>query len=102
MLGRTLAQYCQSDSLLTKEQQKIEKELESFEKNIWGDVARKDSLDSIAKQEQLVDKKGHKVKKNKSRSVREKKNRSVKAKREKTKSSSGSSSARVSVRRQRH
>ena len=101
MLGRTLAQYCQSDSLLNKEQQKIEKELESFEKNIWGDVARKDSLDSIAKQEQLVDKKGRKVKKSKSRSVRESKSRSVKAKREKTKSSGGSS-ARVTVRRQRH
>ncbi len=101
MLGRTLAQYCQNDSTLNKEQKKIEKELEMFEKNIWGDVARKDSLDSIAKQEQLVDKKGHKIKKSKSRSMKEKKSRSVKAKREKSKSS-GKSSARVSVRRQRH
>lgn len=99
MLGRTLAQYCQNDSLMSKEQLKIEKELESFEKNIWCDVARKDSLDSIAKIE-VVDKKGHKVKKSRSRTV-EKKSRSVKAKREKTKKSNNSS-ARVSVRRQRH
>lgn len=99
MLGRTLAQYCQNDSTLNKEQLKIEKELETFEKNIWGDVARKDSLDSIAKIE-VVDKKGHKVKKDKSRSVKSK-SRSVKAKREKPKKSSNSS-ARVSVRRQRH
>lgn len=101
MLGRTLAQYCQNDSLMSKEQKKIEKELVDFEKNIWGDVARKDSLDSIAKQEQLVDKKGKKVKKSRSRSVKEQKSRTVKTKREKTKKS-GNSSARVSVRRQRH
>ena len=48
MLGKTLAQYCSTDSALSKEQKKIESELAAFEKNIWGDQARKDSLDSIA------------------------------------------------------
>ena len=100
MLGRTLAQYCANDSLMSKEQKKIENELLLFEKNVWGDVARKDSLDSIAKKE-LVDKKDKKVRKKRSRSRNvEKKSRTVKTKREKK--SSGGSSARMTVRRQRH
>ena len=37
MLGRTLAQYCTTDSALTKEQKRIEAELAKFEKNIFGD-----------------------------------------------------------------
>ena len=49
MLGKTLAQYCSSDSAMSKEQKKIEAELAAFEKNLWGDQAKKDSLDSIAK-----------------------------------------------------
>ena len=61
MLGKTLAQYCSSDSAMSKEQKKIEAELAAFEKNLWGDQAKKDSLDSIAK----LDKKNVKgVKKN--------------------------------------
>ena len=35
MLGRTLAQYCSSDSAMNKEQKRIERELAEFEKNIW-------------------------------------------------------------------
>ncbi len=34
---------------MAKEQKRIEAELAAFEKNIWGNQARKDSLDSIAK-----------------------------------------------------
>lgn len=49
MLGRTLAQYCPNDSAMKKEQMKIEAELKAFETNVYGDPARKDSLDSIAK-----------------------------------------------------
>ena len=47
MLRKTLAQYCPTDSALSKEQKKIESELAAFEKNIRRQ-ARKDSLDSIA------------------------------------------------------
>ena len=54
MLGKTLAQYCKSDSAVTKEQKRIEGELIAFEKNIWGDQQLKDSLDSIAKAQQTV------------------------------------------------
>lgn len=96
MLGRTLAQYCPTDSALAKEQRRIEGELAAFEKNIWGDQARKDSLDSIAKVE-AKDKKSRKAKTNRRAST------SVKRSSSKSKSSpSGSSAARVTVRRQRH
>ena len=96
MLGRTLAQYCPTDSALAKEQKRIENELAAFEKNIWGDQARKDSLDSIAKAE-VKDKKGKKAKRNRRATTSVKKRRS-----KSSSSSSGSPAARVTVRRQRH
>lgn len=100
MLGKTLAQYCPSDSAMSKEQKKIEAELAAFEKNIWGDQAKKDSLDSIAN----VDKKaGKNVKKNRRSSSSSKSSgSSVKNRRQRSSSSSSSSAARVSVRRERH
>ena len=97
MLGRTLAQYCPTDSALAKEQKRIEDELAAFEKNIWGDQARKDSLDSIAKAE-VKDKKSKKAKRNRSASSSVRKSRSSASK----SSKAGSSAARVTVRRQRH
>ena len=105
MLGRTLQQYCTTDSALAKEQKRIEAELLAFEKNIWGDQARKDSLDSIAKAAQ-VKTKGKTVKKNRRAAAAGSKasTSTVKEKRSNAapKSSSGSGSARVTVRRQRH
>ena len=98
MLGKTLAQYCPTDSALSKEQKKIESELAAFEKNIWGDQARKDSLDSIANADK-TNAKG--VKKNR-RSRTSGSSSTVKTRRQRSSGSSGSSTARVSVRRQRH
>lgn len=96
LLGKTLAQYCPNDSAMAKEQKKIEAELVAFEKNVWGDQAKKDSLDSIAN----VDKKDKSVKKSNRRS---KKTSTVKNRRQRSSSSSSTSgSARVSVRRERH
>ena len=96
MLGKTLAQYCPNGSALAKEQKKIEAELVAFEKNIFGDKHRKDSLDSIAsldpQQMKLAAKKGRK---GSSASVRKSRTKS-------SGSSSSSGSARVTVRRQRH
>lgn len=98
MLGKTLAQYCPNDTALAREQKKIEAELKAFEENIFGDKARRDSLDSIAK---LDPKQLKATKKSSKRSTR-----TSTAKAKKTKSSgsnsSSSGSARVSVRRQRH
>lgn len=99
MLGKTLRQYCETDSALTKEQKRIEGELEAFEKNIWGDQVRKDSLDSIAKANLNV--KGKKARTNRNRRA----GGTATVKKSSGKSSSrggGSSAARVSVRRQRH
>ena len=99
MLGKTLRQYCETDSALTKEQKRIEGELEAFEKNIWGDQVRKDSLDSIAKANHNV--KGKKARTNRNRRA----GGTATVKKSSGKSSSrggGSSAARVSVRRQRH
>ncbi len=93
MLGKTLAQYCPNDSAMAKEQQRIEAELKAFEENIFGDKARKDSLDSIAKQ----DPKQMKTLKKKSKS-----RSSARKSRAPKSSSSSSGTARISVRRQRH
>lgn len=100
MLGKTLRQYCETDSALTKEQKRIEGELEAFEKNIWGDQVRKDSLDSIAKANLEV--KGKKARTNRNRRAGGA-GASVKKGNQKTSShGGGSAAARVSVRRQRH
>ena len=97
MLGKTLAQYCATDSALAQEQKKIEAELLAFEQNIFGDKQHKDSLDSIANADPQQQKKVATKKTCKPSSPRVRKSSS--------KSSSGSSSsgaARVTVRRQRH
>lgn len=101
MLGKTLAQYCPTDSALSKEQKKIESELAAFEKNIWGDQARKDSLDSIANADKKNVKGVKGVKKNR-RSKTSGSSSTVKTRRQRSSGSSGSSAARVSVRRERH
>lgn len=96
MLGRTLAQYCTTDSAITKEQKRIEAELAKFEKNIFGDQERKDSLDSIAKADPKAAKAAQKAAKKSSR-----RSRSSSATKTTT-VSSGAAAPRVSVRRQRH
>ena len=101
MLGKTLAQYCPDDSLMTKEQKRIEAELTKFEENIWGDKARKDSLDSIAKVEANTPKAAKKAAKANRRTTTSEK-KTVTKKPKKNASTSSSSAARVSVRRQRH
>lgn len=97
MLGRTLAQYCPTDSAMAKEQKRIENELSMFENNIFGDKARKDSLDSISKLDPKATKAAAKAAKRTRRS-----STSTVKKAKSSKPSSSSSSARVTVRRQRH
>lgn len=105
LLGQTLSQYCTTDSAMAKEQKRIEAELVAFEKNIWGNQARKDSLDSIANSAKDV--KGS-VRKNRrstglrSASTNTGKVSRVKPQRAKNRTSSASGSARVTVRRERH
>ena len=98
--GKTLLQLCGNDpDKLTAEQKRIEKELEAFHKTIFGDPAKRDSLDSIA----ALDVKGNKRIKAKSGSSR--RTKAPKAKRSSVSGSGsggGNGAARVTVRRQRH
>lgn len=102
-MGKTLSQLCNGDAAkMTAEQKRIEAELEAFKKTIFGDSAKRDSLDSIAALNDVKSNKKVKAAKNKPSSTK-----GVKVAKQKTpkseKASSGSnSSARVSVRRQRH
>lgn len=95
MLGKTLAQYCTTDSALTKEQRRIEQELAAFEKNIFGSVQKKDTIDSIAKLDPKAAKAAVKAQK-RSRRAAAKTTKAPKS------SSSSGSAPRVSVRRERH
>lgn len=101
--GKTLLQLCGGDEAkMTAEQKRIEAELEGFKKTIFGDPAKRDSLDSIAA---LKDTKADKkVKAAKNKHAATKGVKVAKQKSAKTEKSSGSSNsgARVSVRRQRH
>ncbi|MCI7434747.1 MAG: gliding motility protein GldN [Prevotella sp.] len=97
MLGKTLAQVAGGDTAkLSREQSRIEKEIERFEQNVWGDKARKDSVDSIAK----LDKKQLKAVKNQNKNRRTTQTTVKRTRR--SSSPSTSSAARVTVRRQRH
>ena len=94
--GKTLLQLCNGDAdKLSAEQKRIEAELAAFHKTIFGDPAKRDSIDNVM----AVNTKSAKAAKTKSSSSRSSK--APKAKSSSSKSSS-SSSARVTVRRQRH
>ena len=93
-LGKSIAQIAGEDSTkYSAEQKRIEAELEAFRQNIFGDPARRDSLDSIA----AADPKAAKAKKEGKK--RERRSRSERAS---STPSSSSQPARVSVRRERH
>ncbi len=98
MLGKTLAQYCPTDSAMAAEQKKIERELTDFEKTVYGDPARRDSLDSIA-----ASKEAEKAPKKMGRSRRGASTGGIRrTRRPSSGSGSGSGPARVTVRRERH
>ena len=100
MLGRTLSQYCTTDSAMTKEQKRIEKEISDFETNMWGDKVRKDSLDSIAKLDRRSSKTIQKSNRRASSVTVPKTN--VRTRRSKNSVPATSVSPRVTVRRERH
>jgi len=97
--GKTLIQLCDGDTTkLSAEQKRIEKELEAFRKNIFGDPAKKDSLDSIANANpQNIKAKQKTARKNNSR-----RSKASKSQGGGSSSAASNSSARVTVRRQRH
>jgi gliding motility associated protien GldN len=94
--GKTLMQIVGNDSTkLSAEQKRIEAELANFQNNIFGDKAKRDSLDSIANNDPKQVKAAAKQK-------RQTRTKTVKAKSSSSSSSGGSSAPRVSVRRERH
>jgi gliding motility associated protien GldN len=95
--GKTLMQIVGNDSTkLSAEQKRIEAELANFQNNIFGDKAKRDSLDSIAVNDP-------KALKEKAKQQKRERTKMVKSKSASSSSSNSSSSApRVSVRRQRH
>ncbi|MCR5159090.1 MAG: gliding motility protein GldN [Prevotella sp.] len=96
-LGKTLAQVAGEDSAkYSAEQLRIEAELEAFRQNLFGDKARKDSLDSIANADPKLAKAAAK------RQSRNKEARASSKRERGGGSAGGSQSARVSVRRERH
>lgn len=105
MLGKTLAQIAGGDSTkLSNEQKRIEEELEQFRKNIFGDQAKRDSLDSLANNNpqnvKAAEKKARKAQQTDSKPAK-----AAKASRKRSSpasSSASGSAARVTVRRQRH
>lgn len=105
MLGQTLAQYCPTDSAMAREQRRIEAELKAFEKNVYGDQARRDSLDSIAnvqKNDKAAKKSVRKSNSSVSRGSSSKTTTTAKKRTSSGSSAPSSAAARVSVRRERH
>ena len=107
MQGKVLANYCETDSDMVAEQERIEKQISDFEKNVWGDgfladTTKKDSLDAeMAAKEEKSSKGllfGRKNTKEKSSTASARNNNAAT---KKEKEESAGNSARVSARRQR-
>lgn len=108
MQNKTLQEICPSDSLLEKEQNRIEKEMTDFEEHIWKEpvdsveLAKKDSIAALQAKNKKV-KLPAKEKSASDRMSRREAAASSPKKEKKEKSASASSGTpRVSVRRQRH
>ncbi|MDE5561684.1 MAG: gliding motility protein GldN [Bacteroidaceae bacterium] len=100
MQGRALASYCKTDTAMTREQQRIEKEILDFREGVWGHMTHEDSIRAAREDSIKVGKTGNKV------TVRTAQRRTgsgstATAKTPKPKSAGGGSAPRVSVRRQR-
>ena len=104
MLGKTLAQYCPTDSALSKEQKRIEKQIADFEEGVWGHMSHEDSIRAAREDSIQAANKPARERKASARQAAGSGRRSsaTKAPRQKSSGGSGSSgAARVSVRRQR-
>lgn len=108
MQGRLLKDYCKTDSAMTAEQKRIEKQLTDFEAGIWGTLEQADSTGTATDSLEVAMKGSKKVSARRptsSSDVKAEKSKDSGSRRSKAasaaKSSSGSSVPRVSARRQR-
>ena len=99
--GKVLANYCETDSAMSQEQTRIEKQLSDFEEGVWGHVIDSTQVDSV----EVLDKKA--ARKAAKEAVKitgstSRRRAAASAKRESSeRTSSNSSAPRVSARRQR-
>lgn len=104
--GKILANYCETDSAMKKEQQKIEKQIVDFEEGVWGheivDSTKLDSAALAAKVAAKADKKASSVwgKRTKTPSASTTTKKTAEPKKEKE-AEPAATPARVSARRQR-
>ena len=94
----TLAQYCNNDSnAVSKEQERIEEELQAFERNLWAAPVKEEPVDTTA----VAADKEKKSKKSTRVVRRASSNEEKKVEKKKESSPSSSAAPRMSVRRQR-
>ena len=95
----TLAQYCNNDSsAVSKEQERIEGELQTFERNLWAAPVKEEPVDTTAV---AVDTKEKKSKKSSRLERRTSSDEAKKVEKKKESSASSPAAPRVSVRRER-
>ena len=110
MQNKSLQQYCATDSLLKKEQNRIEKQISDFEEHIWRtpvdsvEMAKRDSIAAASlKGKKLAKQSDGKVSSSAARTATRRASTASSGKKEKSSRPASSGGApRVSVRRQRH
>ena len=108
MQNKSLQQYCATDSLLKKEQNRIEKQISDFEEHIWStpvdsvELARRDSIAAASVKGKKSKAATDKASSSAARSARRSSASSGKEKSGGSSSGGGNGAPRVSVRRQRH
>ena len=107
MQGKVLQNYCETDSDMVAEQTRIEKQIDDFKNNVWGDgfladTTKKDSLDAEMAAKEEKPSKGllFRSKKDKSSASVSAKSNDTAAKKEKS-GAAANTTSRVSARRQR-
>ena len=96
----TLAQYCPTDSAMTKERERIEEQLQAFERNLWAAPVKEEPVDTTAVADQDT-KKSKKSARLARRAAQDDKEKTEKVEKKKKSASAPTTAPRMSVRRQR-
>ncbi len=99
----TLAQYCPTDSALTKEQERIEEQLQAFERNLWAAPVKEEPEDTtaVAGKDEKKSKKSARLARRAEQNDEEKAEKTEKVEKKKKSASASTTAPRISVRRQR-
>ncbi|MBO7119717.1 MAG: gliding motility protein GldN [Bacteroidaceae bacterium] len=106
MQGKMLHNYCETDSDMVAEQKRIEKQIDDFEKNVWGDgfladTTKKDSLEAKTETGEKKSSKGLLFGRKGSKAKGKEESASGETAKKEKSEAPASASARVSARRQR-